>query len=355
RQRRPDDERHRRPGPGRRALQQRLAQRLRHLRSILPAGAQRPPAQRHVPDVVHDDEAQDGRETQPERHPDQRQPRGERQPPRPHEPVSERAERPAQRRAETLDLLGWHAVQFRPRRRADGEAAQIRVRIEEMRSPRHGGAVRHTVVPTLAPQVPQQRLLGDADAHALHALVVPGALHGEQAEQAADEPGPGTGWSGGAAHRSHATIVPPTTPAANQRRLGPRPTRRSVPAAPAASAAPTAATLSSATPCGGRTPARYARATCASTRPSAVTTAARTASRTIPAACSRSSTRGSPASSAAVARRTARVFSCRSACRLSPPAIPVISPTNAPSPSPSVPAAACAALTAATVAGPYSG
>src|SRR3989475_10964731 len=131
-----------------------------------------------------------------------------------------------------------------------------------MRPARHRGAVRHAIVPTLGPQVPQQRLLGDADAEALHPLVVPGTLHREQTEQAADEPGPGA--RQGRAHRSHATTVPPTTPAANQRRLGPRPTRRSVPAVPAASAAPTAATLSSATPCGGRVPARQARTTFAS-------------------------------------------------------------------------------------------
>src|SRR2546428_12867002 len=119
---------------------------------------------------------------------------------------------------------------------------------------RHRRAVRHPIIPAVAAQVSQQRLLGDANADALHPLVIPGPLHRERAEQAAAEPGPGPGRR--AAHRRNATIVPPTTPAANQRRLGPRPTRRSVPAAPAASAAPTAATLSSATPCGGRVPAR---------------------------------------------------------------------------------------------------
>src|SRR5439155_1454201 len=196
---------------------------------------------------------------------------------------------------------------------------------------------------------------GNADADALHPLVVPGPLHREQTEQAADEPGARASGGREGTHRNHATTVPPTTPTANQRRPGPRPTSRRVPAVPAASAAPTAATLRSATPCGGSEPARVARATCASTRPSAVTTAARTASRRIPAACTRSSTRGSPASIAAAARPSARVFSCRSPCRLSPPTIPVMSPTNAPSPSPSVPVVACAALTAATVAGPYSG
>src|SRR5439155_1563917 len=137
-------------------------------------------------------------------------PRGERQPPRPHEPVAQRAERPTQRRAQTLDVLGRYAVALRARRRADSEATQVRVRVEEMRPPRHGGAVRHTVVPALGLQVPQQRLLGDADAHALHPLVVPGPLHCEQPEQAADEPRPGA--DPGGARRSACRLSPPAIP-----------------------------------------------------------------------------------------------------------------------------------------------
>src|SRR2546429_606450 len=124
-----------------------------------------------------------------------------------------------------------------------------------MRPARHRGAVRHAVVPDLGPQVPQQRLLGNADADALHPLVVPGPLHREQTEQAADEPVARASGGREGTHRNHATTVPPTTPAASQRRPGRRPTRRRVPAVPAPSAPPPAcAALTAATvagPCSG--------------------------------------------------------------------------------------------------------
>src|SRR5439155_1467090 len=86
------------------------------------------------------------------------------------------------------------------------------------------------------PQIAQQRLLRHAHADPLQALVVPGALHREQPQQAAAErrtPRPG--------HRSHTSTAPPARPAANHRRFAPRPTMRSVPAA--ACAVLTAATV----------------------------------------------------------------------------------------------------------------
>src|SRR5439155_13604887 len=132
--------------------------------------------------------------------------------------------------------------------------------------PRHGGPVGRAVARHA--QIAQQRLLGHAHADPLHALIVPRPLHREQAEQAAAQGRTGARRD---AHRSHATAAPLTTPAANQRRSGPRPTSRSVPAVPAARAPPTAATSSSITPRGLIVPARKVLTSSARPRTSAVT------------------------------------------------------------------------------------
>src|SRR5207249_1541524 len=117
------------------------------------------------------------------------------------------------------------------------EAAQIGVRVEKVRPPRHGRAIGRLVA--VPHQGAQEWLFRHTHADPLHPLVVPRALHGEQPQQALPER---------RLHESHATTVPPASPAANQRRAGPRPTRRSVPAMPTARAPATPATASPATP-----------------------------------------------------------------------------------------------------------
>src|SRR5882672_1691477 len=147
--------------------------------------------------------------------------------------------------------------------------------IKEVRAPRHRG----TVLPVA--KVAQQGLFGDADTHAEQTLVIVRALHGEQPQQRAGEARPG-----GRRHRSHSVAaIPPPRPAANHARFGPRPTSRSVPAAPDARAAATAATARSVkmeTSRGDGTPASKSRAIQARPRPAAVTSAARTPSRINP-------------------------------------------------------------------------
>src|SRR5439155_25807361 len=153
---------------------------------------------------------------------------------RPDQTIAERAERATQRFPQPLDLIGRSAVVFCAGSRANREAGEIGMRIEEMRAARDGW-------PVLAiAQIAQQRLFGDANAHAEHALVVVRALHGEQPQQRTRER---------AVYRTHIVArMPPPKPAANHARFGPRPTSRSVPEAPAASAVPTAATARSSAP-----------------------------------------------------------------------------------------------------------
>src|SRR5712664_1085960 len=133
------------------------------------------------------------------------------------------------------------------------------MRAEEVRAARHCRAVLAVA------EIAQQRLFGDAHAHAEQALVVVRALDGEQPQQSAGE-------REARVHRSHIVAArPPPRPAANQARLGPRPTSRSVPAPPAANAVATVATASSTAPRTVRTPASSGRASQASTRPIMVT------------------------------------------------------------------------------------
>ncbi len=70
---------------------------------------------------------------------------------------------------------------LRARGRPDREADQIGVRIKEMRRARQGRTVLAVA------EIAQQRLFGDADAHAEQALVVVRALHREEAQQRARE------------------------------------------------------------------------------------------------------------------------------------------------------------------------
>src|SRR6266576_286063 len=257
-------------------------------------------------DVVDDQERDDGDPAATERDRRERQVRKERQPASPDEPVADGPERAAERLTQSLDLVGRGAVVLGARGSTDREANEIGMRVEEMRSPRD----RRTIL-TIR-QVAQQRLLGDAHAHAEQALVVVRALHREEAQQSARERD---------FHRSHAT--------------------------PATTSSPAPRTVNA--------PARSGRASHASKRPRAVTSAARAASRSNPPAWTRSSARGFPDSSAAAALCTTREFTRRRTLIVRPPANPVTRPTRAPSPSPSTPAEEWAVATAATVAGPYSG
>src|SRR5712691_7898988 len=229
---------------------------------------------------------------------------------------------------------------FGARRGAHRQSNEIRVRVEEMRATRDGRTILRVA------KITEERFFCDADADAEHALVVVRALHREEPQERASE---------SELHRSHATRSPPPKPAANQARLGPRPTSRSVPAAPAARAAAIAATASSVAPRVVNAPANNGRASQARKSPVAVTMAARAASRSSPPTCTRTSALGSPDSSAAAAACTILEFTRRSRLIVRPPISPVTSPTSAPRPRPRTPADACAVATAATVAGPYSG
>src|SRR5438105_5578273 len=144
------------------------------------------------------------------------------------------------------------------------------MRVEEMRAARDGWTIVRLV------KVTEERLLGDPHADAEHALVVVRALHGEEAQQRARERG---------FHRSHATRSPTPKPAPNHARFGPRPTSRSVPAAPAAKAAAIAATASSVAPRVVNAPASNGRASQARKSPAAVTRAAPAAARSTPPTC----------------------------------------------------------------------
>src|SRR5256885_699679 len=122
------------------------------------------------------------------------------------------------RAAQSLDLVGGRALVLGPRRRPHRESTEIGMRVEEVGPARHGRPVDRTV--TRRPQIAQQRLLRHAHADPLQALVVPGALHREQPQQAAAErrtPRPG--------HRSHPSTAPPARPPADHRRFAPRPAR----------------------------------------------------------------------------------------------------------------------------------
>src|SRR5207253_4811676 len=316
---RPDHERHRRTAPGGGALQEWLVQGDRHAHAVRPARPRRPPPERHVAHVAYDQETAHRVHPEPQRHADQRQARRHRQPTRPHEAVAQRPQRAAQRAAQPLDLVGGRALVLRPRRRPHGEPTEVGVRVEEMGATCHGRPV-HRPVPG-RPQIAQQRLLRHAHADPLQALVVPGALHREQPQQAAAErrtPCPG--------HRSHTSTAPPARPAANHLRLAPRPTTRSVPAVAVAIAPATAAPPSSVTPRSGSAPAKYTRTTCASASPAAVTTAARSASRAIAVTCNRTSNRTSPASSrpatAGPATIGRAIIICGTLTRSSPTSVP---------------------------------
>src|SRR5207247_467806 len=84
------------------------------------------------------------------------------------------------------------------------------VRVEKVRPPRHGRAIGRLVA--VPHQGAQEWLFRHTHANPLHPLVVPRALHGEQPQQALPER---------RLHESHATTVPPASPAANQRRAVP--------------------------------------------------------------------------------------------------------------------------------------
>src|SRR5262245_14996061 len=323
-----------------------MVQRHADARAMGPARFQRPPAQRDVADVVDEEEGRDRDPTGPEPNGREGQPREERQPAGPHQAVAERSKRPAQGFTQTLDLVGSRAIVLGTCRGADRQPDHIWMGIEEMAAARHRRAILGRV------EITEQRLFGDADAHAQHALVVVRALHREQPEQRARQ----RASSAGAVHRSHSVATrPPPRPAANHARLGPRPTSRSVPAAPAASAVATAATASSTAPRTVIALARSGRASQASTSPTTVTSAARSASRSNPPTCTRTNALGSPDSSCVAAAWTIRELTRRSKLIVRPPIKPVTRPTSAPRPRPSTPAEACAVATAATVAGPYSG
>src|SRR2546423_2526877 len=318
-----------------------MMQRHAHARSVGPAGLQRPPAQRDVTDVVDDQEHADRDPPGAERDRRHRQTREEWQPPGPDEAIGQRTQRAAQGFAQSLDLIGRRAVVLGAGGRPDRETDEIGMRVEEVRATRDRGTILAVA------EIAEQRFFGDPDPHAEHSLVVVRALHGEQPQQRARQR---------AFHRSHSVAaIPPARPAANHARLGPRPTSRSVPAAPAANAVATIATASSTAPRTERTPPSSGRANHASTRPNTVTTAARSASRNNPPTCNRTSAPGSPDSSCAAAACTIREFTRRSTLIVTPPNRPVTNPTSAPRPSPRTPADACAVATAATVAGPYSG
>src|SRR5690349_10704781 len=314
--------------------------------AVGPTRLQRPPPQRNVTDVEDDQEHSDGDPTGAERNAREGQPREERQPTRPDQAIPERPERAAQGFAQPFDLLGGSPFILGTGGRADRETDQIGMRVEKVRAPRHRGTVFAVA------EIAQQRLFGDAHAKAKHPLVVVRALHGEEPQQRAGEARPG----GRRSHRSHrVAAMPPPSPAANHARFGPRPTSRSVPAAPDANAAATAATASSIAPRTVSALPSSGRASQASVSPTPVTNAARSASRRIPPTCTRTRMLGSPVSSRAAAAWMIREFTRRSRLIVTPPNSPVTNPTSAPRPSPSTPADACAVATAATVAGPYSG
>src|SRR6266508_4108036 len=295
-----------------------MMQRNAHAGPVRPSCLQRPPAQRDVTDVVDDQKHRDGDPPGTQRHARERQTGEKRQPPRPDEPVPERPQGTAQGFAQTLDLIGPGTVVLGTRSGADRQPNEVGMRIEEVRPARHRRPVLGVA------QIAEQWLL--ADAHAEQALVVVRALDGEQPQESACER---------AVHRSHSVAtMPPPRPAANHARFGPRPTSRSVPAAPAASAVATTATVRSTAPRTVSTPPSSGRASHASTRPTTVTTAARSASRNSPPTCNRTSAIGSPASSSLAAAWTIREFTRRSMLIVTPPSSPVASPTSAPSPRP---------------------
>src|SRR2546425_3136126 len=318
----------------------------RHARAMRPPGAQRPPAEHQMADVVDHQEPRHRRPAEPQRDPGERESGGEREPARPHEPIAQGSQRTRQRGAQALDLLRGRAVVLRPRRRPDREAGQVGVRIEEVRSPRDRRVIGGPVGP--AGQVAQQRLLRHADPQSDHILIGPRALHCEEAQQACAQ-------SRARRHRSQTASAPPPRPTANQRSSGPRPTSRSVPVPAAASAAAAAATATATKPRWESVPAIVARATHATASAPPGTRAARTASRTIPPTWTWTRARGSPCSIRLAAPRTARALSRRSTWRLRPPSIATGSPTSAPRAKPPAPVNRWPALTAATVAGPYSG
>src|SRR2546428_368387 len=116
---------------------------------------------------------------------EERERRRDGEPPRPAQAAAERPGRAAQGAAQPPHLLRGRPLVLGPRRRSHRESAQVGVRVEEVRAPRHGRSISGAILPR--PQVPQQRLLRHPDPDALQALVVPRALHGEQPQQGAAE------------------------------------------------------------------------------------------------------------------------------------------------------------------------
>ena len=126
-------------------LQYRMSKCDGHLEPMMPAIAQRPVAKPKVPNVVQDQESDDGiqrRESQPEEQ--QAAERTGRQPRRPHQSIANGSQRPNQRRAESFDAHGIDSIDFNACECTNRKTGKVWMRIEVRALPRQRLSVRVT-------------------------------------------------------------------------------------------------------------------------------------------------------------------------------------------------------------------